>query len=86
MDSRITVQTFTDERDARRKNLDYLGRINFSLRSACEERGMNIDGLVGSAEIARGGGKKRIKKIDKKSKKERTDGNGATVTRHVLVR
>lgn len=57
MDSRITVQTFTDERDtdARRKNLDYLGRINFSLRSACEERGMNIDGLVGSAEIARGG-------------------------------
>lgn len=57
VDSRITVQTFTDERDtdARRKNLDYLGRINFSLRSACEERGMNIDGLVGSAEIARGG-------------------------------
>lgn len=82
MDSRITVQTFTDERDARRKNLDYLGRINFSLRSACEERGMNIDGLVGSAEIARGG-KRREKKIDKKSKKERTDGNGATVTRHV---
>lgn len=85
VDSRITVQTFTDERDARRKNLDYLGRINFSLRSACEERGMNIDGLVGSAEIARGG-ERREKKIDKKSKKERTDGNGATVTRHVLVR